>query len=81
MAETYPATASAGTLRSPDGVRVTASGGFDPSWASSGIQYAVDVDGTLSDDAVSALLEAVDEVAEIPRTLRAGTTVKRVSDG
>lgn len=59
------------------GVRVRASGGFDDAWASTGISYAVDVDSPDTDDRVAALLARVDEVAEIPRALRTGTSVTR----
>jgi OsmC-like protein len=63
------------------GVRVDARGEFDPeTWISSGITYAVAVDSPASDDAVAELVAHVDEVAEIPRALRAGTTVER-ADG
>jgi uncharacterized OsmC-like protein len=59
------------------GVRVRASGGFDDTWASTGITYSVDVDSPDDPSAVSALLARVDEVAEIPRALRAGAPVTR----
>lgn len=63
-----------------DGARVTASGGFDTeSWASTGISYAVDVDSPASADELARLLAVVDEVAEIPRALRAGAPVVRTS--
>lgn len=62
------------------GVRVTASGGFDPeTWHSTGIGYAVDVDGPLPEYEKKALLDAVDAVAEIPRSIRAGAHVERVT--
>ncbi|HEV7205350.1 MAG TPA: hypothetical protein VGN18_12130 [Jatrophihabitans sp.] len=62
------------------GVRVTASGGFDPdSWQSTGISYAVDIDSAAAPDAVDILLDVVDSVAEIPKAIRAGGTVERVS--
>jgi uncharacterized OsmC-like protein len=61
------------------GVRVTASGGFDTeTWRSTGISYVVDIDSPASGDEQEALLAAVDAVAEIPRSLRAGATVERV---
>ena len=61
------------------GVRVMASGEFDTtSWKSAGIVYAVEVDGPAVDD-VELLLAAVDEVAEIPKSIRAGAMVRRVS--
>lgn len=61
------------------GAQVTAWGGFDPgTWASGGIAYAVRLDGPGQQDA-DRLLERVDAVAEIPRAVRQGTTVQRVS--
>ena len=62
-----------------DGVRVTASGGFDTeAWTSTGITYQVDVDSPASADELARLLTRVDEVAEIPRAVRAGATVRRI---
>ncbi len=65
------------------GARVSARGEFDTtSWVSTGITYAVDVDSVAAHDDVAKLLFRVDEVAEIPRVLRAGMSVEReVSDG
>ena len=61
-----------------DGVRVRASGGFDTSsWASTGITYAVEVDTPAPAADVERLLQRVDDVAEVPRALRAGTAVRR----
>ena len=61
------------------GVRVTASGGFNTeTWESTGIAYVVDVDGPASVSQLAALLDAVDRVAEIPKSVRAGASVKRV---
>lgn len=61
-----------------DGVRVTASGGFDTAtWRSTGIRYRVEVDSPAGAEAVAALVATVDRVAEIPRALRAGTEVRR----
>jgi hypothetical protein len=63
------------------GVRVRASGRFDTeSWVSTGITYGVEVDSTASNDEVAKVVARVDEVAEIPRVLRAGTNVER-ADG
>jgi hypothetical protein len=60
------------------GVRVAARGEFDTeSWVSTGVTFAVEVDSTASDDEVVTLVAKVDEVAEIPRVLRAGMTVER----
>ena len=61
-----------------DGVRVTASGGFDThTWASTGITYGVEIDCTGSAEQRAQLVERVDRVAEIPRAIRAGATVRR----
>ena len=60
------------------GVQVTASGGFDTeTWRSTGITYAVELDSPGSRDEQDALLDAVDAVAEIPRSIRAGAVVER----
>ena len=62
------------------GVRVTAAGGFDTAtWQSTGIDYAVEVSSAAAADQVAHLLEVVDQVAEIPRAIRAGASVRRVS--
>ena len=64
---------------SVEGVRVTASGGFNTeTWESTGIGYVVDVDTPASVDELDALLDAVDSVAEIPKSIRAGAPVDRV---
>jgi hypothetical protein len=60
-----------------DGVAVAAEGGFGPDWSSTGIRYDVELDSGLSDAERLALLTLVDEVAEIPRALRAGAPVER----
>ncbi|GAA4546984.1 OsmC family protein [Pseudonocardia xishanensis] len=62
-----------------DGVRVTAEGGFDESWSSTGIAYRVELDTAASEADRARLLARVDEVAEIPRALRAGAPVTRES--
>jgi uncharacterized OsmC-like protein len=63
-----------------DGVRVTAEGGFDAStWQSTGIAYSIEVGSDASADQVAQLLEVVDQVAEIPRAIRAGAAVQRES--
>ena len=59
------------------GVRVTAGGGFDGAWVSTGVTYTVELDTTADEDAVERLLLRVDDVAEIPRALRAGVPVVR----
>jgi hypothetical protein len=38
----------------------------------------VDVDSPASSGKLGALLEAVDSVAEIPKSIRAGATVERI---
>lgn len=61
-----------------DGVVVTADGAFDDVWTSTGITYDITVDTPATASALDLLLEVVDEVAEIPRVLRAGADVQRV---
>lgn len=62
-----------------DGVRVTASGDFDPAtWHSTGIDYLIDVESSAASETIADLLAAVDEVAEIPRAFRAGAPVRRI---
>jgi hypothetical protein len=60
-----------------DGARVTASGGFDKGWNSTGIGYDVQLDSSAEPVLLETLLARVDKVAEIPRTLRVGTSVSR----
>ena len=60
-----------------DGVAVTADGGFDDTWTSTGIAYEVSVDSPAGADDVRHLLEVVDDVAEIPKAIRAGAEVVR----
>ena len=63
------------------GVRVGAGGTFDTeSWVSRGILYSVEVDSSASIEEVASVVARVDEVAEIPRALRAGATVERVDE-
>lgn len=60
------------------GVRVRAGGGFDTdSWSSTGIEYTVDVDTSAPAEDLDRLIARVDEVAEIPRAMRAGAAVTR----
>ncbi|GAA2726707.1 OsmC family protein [Cellulomonas aerilata] len=64
-----------------EGVRVTADGGFDADGgASTGIRYAVEVESPADPAAVDRLVARVDEVAEIPRAVRAGAPVHRRSE-
>ncbi|MDQ4052375.1 MAG: OsmC family protein [Actinomycetota bacterium] len=61
------------------GARVVASGAFDTgTWTSTGIHYRVDLDTQADPEDVRRLLARVDEVAEIPRAIRAGAAVQRV---
>lgn len=60
------------------GVRVSAEGDFERNtWRSTGITYAIELDTDASEDEVAELLRRVDEVAEIPKTLRQGAEVQR----
>jgi uncharacterized OsmC-like protein len=63
-----------------NGARVSAGGGFDSAtWKSTGISYRVEVSSDAPSDELAHLLEIVDKVAEIPRAIRAGATVRRVT--
>ena len=60
------------------GVLVTVDGDFDrETWISTGITYSVELDSPSPDEDVQRLLGAVEDVAEIPRALRAGVPVDR----
>ena len=59
------------------GVAVEADGGFDADWNSTGVEYAVTVDSVATADEPAHLAAVVDEVAEVPRVVRAGTSVVR----
>ncbi|WP_408898416.1 OsmC family protein [Nocardioides sp. R1-1] len=59
------------------GVAVSVDGSFDDVWASTGIDYDIRLDTDAPDPTVQLLLEVVEEVAEIPRVLRAGADVRR----
>jgi hypothetical protein len=62
------------------GVRVTADGDFDPqTWASTGVEYRVEVDSPAPAADITRLIAQVDEVAEIPRAIRAGAPVTRAT--
>lgn len=62
------------------GVRVSAEGGFDTgAWKSTGISYSIDIGSDAPAGELTHLLEVVDQVAEIPRALRAGATVQRAT--
>jgi hypothetical protein len=58
-----------------DGVAVEADGSFDEGWQSTGITYAVSLDSPASVEDLAHLRAVVEEVAEIPRAIRAGATV------
>lgn len=61
-----------------DGVRVRADGSFDEdAWRSTGVTYSVELATDASEEQQEQLLEAVDAVASVVQTLRAGTTVRR----
>jgi uncharacterized OsmC-like protein len=60
-----------------DGVRVTASGGFDTdTWASTGIGYTLELDSPALPADLDRLRATVDDVAEIPRAIRQGAPVR-----
>jgi uncharacterized OsmC-like protein len=61
------------------GVRVVAAGGFDDDWTSTGVTYSVELDSVASAEALAGVLDVVDNIAEIPRAIRAGAPVRRVS--
>ena len=54
---------------------VEADGRFDDGWRSTGIVYSVTLDSRASAEDVARLRAVVDEVAEIPRAIRAGAPV------
>lgn len=58
-----------------EGVAVEADGSFDVEWHSTGIEYSVKLDSTAPAEALERLGAVVDEVAEIPRAVRAGAPV------
>jgi hypothetical protein len=59
------------------GVVVEADGGFDDDWRSTGVVYAVELESPGSAEEQAHLLRVVDDVAEIPRAIRAGAAVTR----
>ena len=61
------------------GVRVSARGDFDrDTWRSTGVEYEVEIISDSNAGDVAELLRVVDDVAEIPKALRAEATVRRV---
>ena len=59
------------------GVAVEADGGFDDEWRSTGMEYSITLDSAAPTPSVEHLLAVVDEVAEVPRTIRVGAPVHR----
>jgi hypothetical protein len=59
------------------GVAVEADGDFDDEWRSTGIEYSVTLDSQALVEDLARLRGVVDEVAEIPRAIRAGAPVTR----
>jgi hypothetical protein len=57
------------------GVAVEADGGFDDEWRSTGIEYSVTLDSQAPAEDLTRLRVVVDQVAEIPRAIRAGAPV------
>ena len=63
-----------------DGVRVSAAGGFDTDTSTStGITYSVEVSSPAPAQELARLLDLVDDKAEIPRAIRAGAAVHRLT--
>ena len=61
-----------------NGVRVTGAGGFETAtWQSTGIGYSIEISSDAPADQITHLLTVVDQVAEIPKAIRAGATVQR----
>lgn len=60
-----------------DGIAVEADGGFDSAWCSTGISYSVTLESPAGSEELARLAAVVDEVAEIPRAVRAGARVQR----
>jgi uncharacterized OsmC-like protein len=61
------------------GVRVSAQGGFTDTWASTGINYTVELDSPAEPIELQQLLAKIDSVAEIPRAIRQAVPVRRTS--
>ena len=58
-------------------VVVTADGDYEGAPAvSTGISYAVEVEGSATEDELRSLVDHVDAIAEIPNSLRRGTAVR-----
>ena len=62
-----------------DGVKVVVLGDFDrETFHSTGVEYQVEVNSNADDSEVDELIRVVDEVAEMPKALRAEAVVRRV---
>jgi putative redox protein len=58
-------------------VVITADGGYSGQPAvSTGISYSVEIEGLATEEELGALVQHVDEIAEIPNSLRVGTQVR-----
>lgn len=61
------------------GVKVTAEGDFDREmWQSTGVEYTVEISSEAPESDLDRLLAVVDEVAEMPKAMRAEAVVRRV---
>ena len=61
------------------GVKVVVRGDFDrETFHSTGVEYQVEVSSDADEPAIEQLIQVVDEVAEMPKALRAEAIVKRV---
>ena len=61
------------------GVKVTVEGDFDrETWQSTGVEYTVEISSEAPESDLDRLLAVVDDVAEIPKTMRARAVVRRV---
>jgi len=64
-----------------DGVRVAVRGDFDrETFHSTGVEYEVEVSSEAAGPDIERLLRVVDDVAEMPKTLRAAAQVERVNN-
>jgi hypothetical protein len=54
--------------------------GVRAEWRSTGIEYAVTLESTASAEALARLAAVVDELAGVPRAIRAGASVDRLRE-
>jgi len=54
--------------------------GVHAEWRSTSIEYAVMLESTASAEALARLAAVVDELAEVPRAIRAGAPVDRLRE-